>query len=92
MDSVGADIVVRGYVQGVGFRYYCHSRAIRLHLTGWVRNNPDGSVGLLVEGDRGSIEVLIEELKLGPRSASVADVRVQWKPFTGNYHSFSITG
>jgi acylphosphatase len=92
MGSVGADIVVRGYVQGVGFRYFCQSRATRLQLTGWVRNLPDSSVELMVEGDRGGIETLIEELKVGPRSASVADVRVQWKPFTGKYHSFSITG
>jgi acylphosphatase len=92
MDSVGANIVVRGSVQGVGFRYFCHVRATRLHLKGWVRNEPDGSVALLVEGDRGSVEVLIDELKLGPRSASVADLHIQWQPFSGKYHSFSITG
>lgn len=83
---------MRGYVQGVGFRYFCHTRATRLQLTGWVKNMPDGSVELLVEGDRGNIETLIDELKVGPRSASVADVRVLWKPFTGKFHTFSITG
>ncbi len=92
MDSVGAKIIVRGHVQGVGFRYFCHTRAVRLGLTGWVKNAADGSVALLVEGDRGSIEALIDELKLGPRSASVADVGVSWIAFSGRHESFTITG
>lgn len=92
MGSVGAEIVVRGSVQGVGYRYFCYARATHLHLTGWVRNMDDGSVALLAEGDRGNIEALIDELKAGPRSASVAEVKVRWTPFSGKYHSFTVTG
>jgi len=92
MGSVGAEIVVRGHVQGVGFRYFCYTRATQLSLTGWVRNRADGTVALLAEGDRASIEMLIDELKSGPRSASVADVIVRWTPLTGGYNSFMIAG
>jgi len=92
MGSVGAEIVVRGHVQGVGFRYFCYTRAVQLRLTGWVRNKADGAVALLAEGDRGSVELLIDELKSGPRSASVVDVAVRWTPFSGKYDSFIIAG
>lgn len=92
MESIGAEIVVRGHVQGVGFRYFCHTRAIRLNLTGWVKNTANSGVALHVEGDRGSIEALIDELKVGPRAASVADVAVRWTQYSGRYQSFSITG
>lgn len=92
MGSVGSEIVVRGHVQGVGFRYFCHTRAVRLNLTGWVQNAADGTVALHVEGDRGSIELLIDELRVGPRAASVADVAVRWTQYSGKHQSFTITG
>ena len=46
-------IVVRGRVQGVGFRYATVSEARRLGLHGWARNAPDGSVEIVAEGDAG---------------------------------------
>lgn len=92
MNSVGADIRVRGHVQGVGYRYFCHAKAVALQLTGWVRNMPDGSVAVHVEGDRGNIEILIADLSRGPYAASVGNVDVAWTKLTGAYQSFSITG
>lgn len=91
MGSVAAELTVYGVVQGVGFRYHCYRRAVDLGLTGWVRNNPDGSVGTYVEGDRGSIEIFIKELKAGARPASVSDVRIQWLEYTGQHRTFEIT-
>ena len=91
MNSVGADIRVRGLVQGVGFRHFCWRRATQLGVFGWVKNAPDGSVVLRVEGDRGAVEALIDELKTGPSSASVSDVAVNWVDFTGACTSFQIT-
>ena len=91
MGSVAAELHVRGVVQGVGFRYFCHRSAMNLNLTGWARNNPDGSVSVWVEGDRGAIEQFIDNLKVGPRSASVSDIKVDWKEFTGRYSGFNIT-
>jgi acylphosphatase len=77
-------------VQGVGFRYFVIQRARRLALSGWVKNLADGSVAAVVEGDRSGIEALIEELKVGPQSARVSDVRVNWGPFTGEFDSFDV--
>ncbi|MBI4720187.1 MAG: acylphosphatase, partial [Chitinivibrionia bacterium] len=61
LNSVGAHLRVCGLVQGVGYRYFCLRKALSLQLTGWVRNESDGSVSVLVEGDRGAIEALIED-------------------------------
>ncbi len=91
MKTVGAEILVKGLVQGVGYRYFCYNRARNLGLTGWVKNNPDGSVSLMVEGDRSLIESLLDELKVGPRYAVVKDVRVTWFPYSGKYTDFQVT-
>ena len=78
-------------VQGVGYRYFCLQRARHLKVNGWVKNNRDGSVEIEAEGDRGSIEELIKEVKVGPFGASVRDVKVDWRQFTGEYNSFDVT-
>ncbi len=91
MNSVAAHIDVTGRVQGVGFRWYCLQHARRLGLTGWVKNNPDGSVTSYVEGDRGAIEAYIDQLKLGPGSAHVANLNIDWRQFTGKFKSFEVT-
>lgn len=90
MSSVGAELLVTGMVQGVGYRYFAYRHAINLGITGWVRNEPDGTVRLFVEGDRSVVEALIAELKAGPRSSSVSDVAVSWREFTGKHSDFRI--
>ena len=92
MSDVAADLTVTGYVQGVGYRYYFYRHARNRQLTGWAKNAPDGSVLARVEGDRGLIEELIAQLRIGPSGASVADVIVRWDHFTGRYTSFDIVG
>jgi acylphosphatase len=92
MNSVGADITVRGHVQGVGYRYFCMTRAANLELTGWVKNIPDQSVVAHVEGSRGGIEIFINDLKQGPRAAAVTSVDVRWTAYTGKFSTFSVTG
>lgn len=72
--SVRRRVRVVGRVQGVGFRAWTARRASGLGLCGRVRNLPDGSVEIEVEGDRGSVERMIELLRRGPASASVRDV------------------
>lgn len=91
MNSVAAQLHVTGRVQGVGFRWYCLQRARQLDLTGWVKNNVDGSVSTYVEGDRGAIEAFLGEVKLGPASAHVASVNLDWRQFTGKFTSFEVT-
>jgi acylphosphatase len=66
--------VVRGRVQGVGFRWFVEREAHILGLAGWVRNNPDSSVEVLAVGSRDQISGLRSRLRQGPRAARVDDV------------------
>ncbi len=62
---------VTGRVQGVGFRYFVQSRARSLGLRGWVRNEDDGSVVLLAEGEQELLRSLKQAVSHGPRGARV---------------------
>ena len=68
-------IRVIGRVQGVGYRYALRDEALRLGVSGWVRNCADGSVQALLQGDDGSLELLIAWARRGPRAARVDEVR-----------------
>lgn len=83
-------IIVRGMVQGVGFRYFVLRVALRLGLSGWVRNLYNGDVEVVAEGDRSLLEELIKDLKVGPRSAHVKDLVIEWKNYSGTYSTFEI--
>jgi acylphosphatase len=66
--------VVRGRVQGVGFRWFVREGARRLGVRGWVRNRGDGSVEVEAAGDPGSIHELRTLLRRGPSGAHVSAV------------------
>ncbi len=63
--------VVRGRVQGVGFRWFVEREAHILGIAGWVRNNSDGSVEVLAQGTRDQLSGLRSRLREGPRAARV---------------------
>ena len=65
---------VSGMVQGVGFRFFAQRSATRLGITGYVKNLADGRVEVYAIGQPPQLEALCNELKRGPRSASVSDV------------------
>ncbi len=88
--DVSAHIVVRGFVQGVGYRYFAYHRAIQLGLRGYVKNLYNGDVEVVAEGDRSLIEELIKELRVGPRVADVRDVMVRWGEDHRKYSGFHI--
>ena len=67
-------VLVRGRVQGVGFRWYVREVARDLDLAGWVRNRPDGSVEVAAEGQADPLERLREMLREGPTGASVTSL------------------
>ena len=71
-------ILIRGRVQNVGFRYFAFKTARMLNLSGFVRNEPDGAVYIEVEGDEANIRSLIKVLKKGPSWA-----RVDWIDVSG---------
>ena len=70
------DIKVTGRVQGVGFRYYTQKQAKLFGLTGWVKNLPDGSVQVLVQGEKPEIETFVDYLRIGPSMARVQNVSI----------------
>ena len=63
--------MIRGRVQGVGFRWYAREEARRGDLAGWVRNSPDGSVEIAAAGDPASVNRFIEAMRRGPPGARV---------------------
>lgn len=88
--QTGVHIVVQGLVQGVGFRYFVYRIASRLNVSGWVRNLYNGDVEIEAEGDRSALESLIKDLKIGPRSAFVKDMKIEWQEFKALYQAFEI--
>src|SRR3979411_3510931 len=84
--------VVRGRVQGVGFRWFVEREAHILGIAGWVRNNADGSVEVLAQGTRDQLLGLHSRLREGPRAARVDAVEEsEAKPIEG-LNSFRIEG
>lgn len=69
-------VVVRGVVQGVGYRYTARSEAQAGGLRGWVRNRRDGSVEAELEGDTAAVEAMVEWMRHGPPGAEVAEVQI----------------
>jgi acylphosphatase len=89
-DLASAEIFVSGMVQGVGYRFFMQRAAEELHLSGWVRNLPDGRVQAEVEGPRARVEELLARLRVGPRLSSVTDVAVTWKAASGAARGFLV--
>jgi acylphosphatase len=90
MTDVGVHIVVKGLVQGVGFRYFVAQRAQRLRVAGVVRNLPDGDVEIEAEGPHSRLEEFIREVSVGPRASRVTHVSVGWRPPRHELTEFTI--
>jgi acylphosphatase len=82
--------VVRGRVQGVGFRYFVIQKALSLGLRGYTRNTSDGSVEVLAQGPRPALENLLALLRRGPSAADVREVEVRWGEPSGSFSSFHV--
>ena len=81
---------VTGRVQGVYFRGFTRNQAHFLGLSGWVRNEHDGSVSLEAEGPRVALERLLVAVQRGPSGAHVDHVAAEWSEATGEYEGFAI--
>lgn len=90
MGFIGANIIVRGVVQGVGFRFWCIRKANEFGLSGYTANLPDGSVEIEVEGDRSIVEEFLNVVRVGPTYAHVADVNIDWYDKPRGYTEFGI--
>jgi len=84
--------VVRGRVQGVGFRFFVEREAHMLGVAGWVRNNFDGTVEVLAMGSSEQLTGLRDRLRAGPRAARVDAVdESEANPVSG-LNTFRIEG
>ena len=90
MNPVRAHLFIEGMVQGVFYRAFTRNLALRLGLTGWVRNLYDGRVEALLEGSRELIEQAIQECRRGPAGASVGNIDVRWEDFSGEFRGFEV--
>ena len=88
---VALRFLVSGRVQGVGFRYFTHTIAVREGVTGWVRNLHDGRVEALVEGDAAAVDRVERAIRTGPPGARVDSVTTVPEPSRKTHTRFSIT-
>jgi acylphosphatase len=84
--------LIRGRVQGVGFRWFVEREAFLLQIAGWVRNNSDGTVEVLAQGTRDQLAGLHSRLREGPRAARIDDVEVSEAQPVAGLTSFQIRG
>jgi acylphosphatase len=90
MANVRNHVIIRGRVQGVFFRTTLQDKAYELGVNGWVRNNYDGSVEAVFEGEMEKVQAITSWCYRGPRGATVTEVEVRNEEYTGSYSSFSI--
>ena len=89
-DAERLDALLRGRVQGVGFRVFVAREARRLGLAGWVRNEADGAVHVVAQGPSADLDALLAALREGPYGADVRDLRASRGPAVGSPSSFEI--
>ena len=80
-DETTIRVLIRGRVQGVGYRHWTAGIARDLGLGGWVRNRRDGTVEAVFAGAEQEIQYMLMELNAGPPAAEVSDV--QPGPYAG---------
>ncbi|MCG6140165.1 acylphosphatase [Leptospira bourretii] len=89
-EEARARILIRGTVQGVGFRYYVLQKAQEMRLKGYTQNLPNGEVEAVVEGDKLFIEDLYRAMQRGPTKAKVKDHVIEWSDPKNQFRTFLI--
>ena len=87
---IRAEIIASGVVQGVGFRYFVIRKAQALGLKGYVENLFSGEVLTVVEGDKGLIEELLKEIRVGPPHAAVTKCTIKWRQYKNEFTNFEV--
>jgi acylphosphatase len=88
LTTVVRRLVIKGRVQGVGFRYGLADEARALGVRGWVRNRRDGDVEAVVAGSAQDVDAMIAWARRGPPAAKVSTVSVE--PAAGEFDGFEI--
>lgn len=86
-----AHLLISGLVQGVLFRKRIMEMAQSRSINGWVRNLRDGRVEAVAEGEKTSLEELVQFCRVGPPEARVRSVGVQWSEYKAEFRGFKIT-
>ncbi len=89
-DKIQSEFLIKGLVQGVGFRYFLSQKAETYGLTGWTRNNPDGTVTAVVEGAADDVDKLQTALNRGPSRSGVEKVIRKNSNYEGKFKNFDI--
>lgn len=89
-ENVRAHVIIRGRVQGVGFRYDTQWAAQGIGVHGWVRNRSDGSVEAVIEGEKERVDRMLEWCRRGSALSRVDAVEVAWEACTGEFAAFAI--
>ncbi|MFC1452743.1 acylphosphatase [Verrucomicrobiota bacterium] len=89
--AIRTHLVVHGRVQGVCYRMCARDEAVRLGLTGWVRNTPEGTVEVIAEGRESAVARFVGWCSNGPSYARVTQITENRSQATGEFPTFRIT-
>jgi acylphosphatase len=90
MNNIQVKYTIFGRVQGVGYRYYVYKNATELGLKGYAKNNFDGTVEVVVDGNSDSIEIIERILKVGPARSNVDRLRKEELLYENKFTGFDI--
>lgn len=85
-----ANVIISGRVQGVFFRMETKRAADGFGVFGWVKNQLDGTVEAVFEGNQDQVDAIVDWCRQGPPNADVTDVTVNWDDYTGEFKGFAI--
>lgn len=90
MQKIGKQVIFKGRVQGVGFRYATHRVAAGYEVTGYVKNLPDGSVEALFQGAGANVQACLNDLQ-NSMSGYIRQMQINERPVNPRYHDFRIS-
>ena len=90
MPNSAVHIIVHGRVQGVGFRFFVREQAALYGIKGWVKNLPEGTVEILAEAAKETLDDFIERVERGPIFGRVTGLTVDWIEPTNSFTRFGI--
>jgi len=91
-EKIRVHVIISGRVQGVFFRMETSRAAERIGVSGWVRNNSDGTVEAEFEGEKQNVVSMLEWCRKGPPLAGVTNIETVWKAYEGEFSGFTIKG